>query len=506
MNQLKKLNEIYDEIHKQFVEVSKLSWTQYTAGYDFGVQEAYEKAVEKLKDKKNYEAIQSCLELELSPVDSRRVEIVQNMFQPYHLSKELNTLDSEIKRKVNELSKVLNTFRYSFNGQTVSSVDLSQILSSNPDREMRKKAYFARNQINKAMIDAGFLDLLELRKEYAKAYGSENFVTHMLEKNELDPSTFEGWKEQLHESLPKMNQARTRFAQEYLKDDQIMPWDEAYIDSKVAPSLNKQVDMSEYYTNIQELFNIFDIDISKFNITYDIFPRANKSEWGYNFPVETAKDSRILANVKNRYFEYGVLLHETGHAVHSFLLDPEEKILNKGVSGIISEGIANLFQGFLYSPVFYEKFFEDKNTVERQFTNLKEYKKLNSLRAVNRIFLDHKMYTTKLNSLDDVHQLYWNNQKELLDENPFDMDPPWAYIIHFTTHPIYLHNYFMGDVTCEMLSKVFERKFDASMVEKPKEFGQFLINEVIKPSGTYKYNDLFKKISGEEFSLKYMLD
>jgi hypothetical protein len=47
----------------------------------------------------------------------------------------------------------------------------------------------------------------------------------------------------------------------------------------------------------------------------------------------------------------------TGHAVHSFLLNPDEEILNLGVSGIISDGIANLFQGFLYSPVFYKKFF-----------------------------------------------------------------------------------------------------------------------------------------------------
>lgn len=70
-----------------------------------------------------------------------------------------------------------------------------------------------------------------------------------------------------------------------------------------------------------------------------------------------------------------------------------------------------------------------------------------------------------------------------------------------------MHNYFMGDVTCEMLKKVFYKKYNVnSVAEKPKEFGDFLINEVIKPSGLYKYEELFERISGEKFSLKWYLE
>jgi oligoendopeptidase F len=499
-----KLEEIYNNIHKNSVDYMKLNWTLYTAGYDFGIKDQYGKLVETLKDEKSFNEVQKYIEQDLSPIEKRKAELVYNTFKPYHLSNELNELDAAIQQKTNELSKVLNTFRFKFEGKEVSSVDLDQVLSSDENRKRREDAYFAKNQINKALVDAGFIELVNLRKEYAKLYGAKDFIAYKLEENELDSSIFENWLPQLHSLLPKMEEVRGKYANEFLNDDRIMPWDEKYIDTRIAPSLDVSVDMSDYYGNIRDLFKIFEIDIDQFNITYDIFPRANKSEWGYNFPIETARDSRILANVKNKYHEYGVLLHETGHAVHSFLLDPEEEILNKGVSGIISEGIANLFQGFLYSPAFYNKFFKDSG-VSEEFAKLKEYRKSNSLRAINRIFFDHSLYKNDIATLEDIYDVYWKNQKAVLNEDPFGAEPPWAYMIHFTTHPIYLHNYFMGDVTCEMLSKVFKQKYGADIIDKPKVFGEFLINEVIKPSGRYKYNELFKKISGEDFSLKFML-
>lgn len=503
---MKKLTELASELGVRKAEYSRLNWTMYTTGYDFGIQGAYGKITEMMKDKENFNLIESYINQDLSATDKRRVEILHKGFKPFHLSDELNELNLKIQQKTSELSKILNSFRYQLGGKEVSAVELAQVLSMDSDREKRKEAYFARNQINGLMIENGFIDLINLRKEYARQAGAADFVAYKLEENELDKDLFDSWQSELQEILPQMNEGRKKFAQEFLGEDEIMPWDEQYIQSQIAPSLNETVDMSEYYTNIQELFSSFGIDLPSMNITYDIFPRANKSEWGYNFTVETGKDSRILANVKNKYFEYGVLLHETGHGVHSFLLDPEEPILNDGVSGIISEGIANLFQGFLYSPAFYGKFFKDGEKAGEEFARLKEYQKLNSLRSISRILFDHSLYKNDIASLDDIHDLYWENQLAVLGEGALDQSPPWAYMIHFTTHPIYLHNYFMGDVTCAMLEQVFKEKHGASMEEMPEQFGEFLRTEVIEPSGTLKYNDLFKKISGRDFSLKYLMD
>ena len=502
---MERLLSMSKKLNEMGTNLSRLAWVQYTVGYDFGIEQAYKEMNDFLQDKSNYELVLEYMNRDdLDPVNKRRVEIAYNGIKQYHLNDELNELNMRIQKKTNELSMILNTFRFKLDGKEVSSVELTQILSNEDDRELRKKAYFARNQINQALVDGGFIDLINMRKEYAVKYGDKDFVEHMLKQNELSPTIFDNWRGDLKAHIDDLNSKRRKYAKKFLNVDEMMPWDEDYILAKIAPAQNSTVDMSNYYEKLRKFFLNFGLDLDEYNITYDIFSRKNKSEWGYNFPIEAGVDSRILANVKNKYHEYGVLLHETGHGIHSFLLKPEEILLNQGVSGIVTEGIANLFGGFLYDELFYKSFFD--NSVEEQFKELSEYKKLNYLRFVGNIFFDHELYRNDIKSLDDIHNLYFKVYGELFGDKPSIEAPPFAYRIHYTTHPIYMHNYFMGDVTCEMIRKVFCKKYGVSSVsEKPKEFGEFLISEVIDVSGLYKYEELFKRISGEEFSLKWYL-
>jgi len=502
---MEKILEFANRLADMETNLAKLEWVQYTVGYDFGIEEAYKELNEFLEDKANFELVLEYKNIDLDPVNKRRVEIAYESIKPYHLSDELNELNITIQKKTNELSMILNTFRFKLDGKDVSSVDLTQILSIEDNRELRKKAYFARNQINQPLIDGGFIDLINMRKEYAKLNGDKDFVEYSLKQNELNPDIFDGWKDDIKSQLDNLNAKRKEYAKKFLNSDEMMPWDEDYVKTKISPSQNLTVDMSSYYEVLRGFFLKFGLDLDEFNITYDIFSRKNKSEWGYNFPIKDGVDSRILANVKNKYQEYEVLLHETGHGIHSFLLNPEEVLLNQGVSGIIAEGIANLFGGFLYDEMFYSNFFD--KSIDSEFKELAEYEKLNYLRFIGNIFFDHELYRNDIKSIDDIYNLYFKVFGDLFGDKTLDEAPPFAYRIHYTTHPIYMHNYFMGDVTCEMIRKVFCKNHGVENIsDKPKEFGEFLINEVINPSGLYKYEELFKKISGEEFSLKWYVN
>ncbi len=504
---IKDLVKISEELNKLFVQSSKLGWVYYTTGYDFGITELRDKINEKFRSKEEFEIVKKYFEkIDLNATDKRKAEIMYDAYKYHHYSDEVNKLTEDISKLTNELSGILNNHRSKINGVEISSVELAQILSSSPDSEKRKQAYLARAQVNKPLVEGGFIELVKMRKELAKLLKFDNFVDFKLDDDGLTKDVFKDWKQQLHQMLPKMNESRSEVAKKFVKNDILMPWDEAYVSSKIAPSLNEKVDMSEYYSILRTFFLKFGVDISKYNITYDIFSRANKSEWGYNFPIDTAKDTRVLANVKNQFNEFGVLLHETGHAVHSYIKDPEEKILNMGISGIITEGIANLFGSLMYHEDFYGDILQDKNKAKEEFKLYKAYSKSNSLRAIASIMFDQNIYLNKLETINDINELVINTNRDYLKEEPVVEEYPWAYRIHHTTHPIYLHNYFMGDVTCEMLRKVFIEKLKCEeIMDKPVEFFEFLNDTVVKPSGLYKYPEMFRKISGDEFSLKYML-
>jgi oligoendopeptidase F len=501
-----KATAIAAELERRAVKLARLEWTQYTTGFDFGVNQAERRYTAVLKDKGNYRAVLGLLERGLRPLDRRRAGIMALHFKPFHLSPKLNRLDDRIRAKQTELSKVLNGHRSSINGREVRATEIARILRSSPDRALRRKAFLARAQVNEPLVEAGFLELIKLRREFAGLYGARDFVNYKLEMDELSPRVFERWEEQAAGLRVAYRKIASALGRRFLGDERVKPWDSAFLGASLAPQLNAPVDMSGSYEALRGLFLSLGFDLDRHNITYDIFPRRHKSEWGYNFTIERGRDTRVLANVEGRYQETGVLLHETGHAVHSFALDPEDVMLNMGVSGIVTEGVANLFGGFQLHRAFYRGFFRGEMAgADAAFARLRKYQRASAFTAMAGILFDQELYRHDLGSLDDVNQLYWQVDRKILGEEPYADQPAWGYRIHHTTHPVYLHNYFLGDLTNEMLKRVFcKRHRVGDVMERPKEFGDFVRKEVMKPSGRWPFLELFERISGEPFSLKWL--
>lgn len=503
------LERIGRELSGKRRDYGRLNWTKYTTGFDFGIDEAYAGIVEFLRDETRWNTIQEAADNPSDTLEARKAEILRKAFRPFHLSQEMTKLASEMQRLTSRLSAVLNTHRFKVDGVEKSGPDIGRILSESIDRELRRKAFLSRTSVAEPLIENGFLDLLHMRREYAEGMGRENFVSHSLEEQELDPRLFDSWPAEVKRAVPAMMNTRAEFASEFTGSDEVMPWDEAYIASAIAPQLHQEVDMSGFLNPIADLFQMFGFDIGSMNITYDIFPRKHKSEWGYNFPIETGSDSRILANVSNRFNEFRVLLHETGHGVHSFTSSPDEAVLNMGISGITSEGIANLFGSFRTREVFYGRFFsgEDLKKARISFGRLDKWARASQLLNVGRILFDAGLHTGNPTSLKEIEDMRWRTEKELFGTPPYADRPVWANTIHHTTHPVYLHNYLLGDLMCDMLETVFlKREGLGDLTEKAGEFGEFLREEVIAPSGRYTFPELFRRISGEDLSLSLLVN
>ncbi len=504
---MKQIHKIASQLENFDIIHSQRLWAMYTTGIDFGVEEAALKRTAFLKDKANFTIITKFMSKELEPTDKRGVQILHQKFKWHHVSGKANKLFAEIEKLETSLSDLLNKHRVEIDGIAVDTTQISKILNENPDRELRKKAFLARAQVNKLLVDAGFLQLIELRKEYAAACKAKDFISLRLESDELDTTQFDGWADELRKRKKDLRKKEQDLAQKILGVEDMMAWDYGYTKNLLCRDNNAKVDIGNFFEPIAKTFAAYGWDIGKLNLTYDVFPRKNKSEWGYNFTIHPGKDSRVLANVNDRFASFDVLLHETAHGVHFLSLNPEQRLLNMGVSGIVAEGFANFFGGLSYQKEFVTQVFgRDSQDKLKAFGDLSRFKDFMQFIAVTKTLFDHELYRANLKTNEDIVALRNEMGKDLIDQPGFDGETPWANLIHHTVAPIYLHNYFLGDVMTANMKRSFKKQYGSNAEDSPKRFGRYWRDKVLSPSGRLPFPALHESVSGSKLKLGPYLD
>ena len=54
---MERLEKLALELKELNANLSRITWVQYTVGYDFGIEEAYKKVNDFLEDNKNYAVV-----------------------------------------------------------------------------------------------------------------------------------------------------------------------------------------------------------------------------------------------------------------------------------------------------------------------------------------------------------------------------------------------------------------------------------------------------------------
>ena len=184
--------------------------------------------------------------------------------------------------------------------------------------------------------------------------------------------------------------------------------------------------------------------------------------------------------------------------------------MNQGVSGIVAEGFANFFGDLAYSKEFLSEVFAGHSTsiseIEASFRDVKRLADLRSIGSMATTIFDQELYRKEIRSLSDIHDLKWSIDRDLLGEEPYADEPLWGHLIHHTTAPIYLHNYFLGDVMCLNMKDVFQRRTGSTAESRPIEFGAFWKEKVLGPSGRYPFLELYEKVCEEPLHISRYLD
>jgi len=113
----------------------------------------------------------------------------------------------------------------------------------------------------------------------------------------------------------------------------------------------------------------------------------------------------------------------------------------------------------------------------------------------------------------DLNALWWSlvEKYQMVSRPEGRNEPDWASKIHVVSHPVYYHNYMLGELLASQLDHVLQNRVlnadgGRATMNGRGEVGEFLIDEFFKPGKRYRWDDLIARATGEPLNPKYFVD
>ncbi len=243
-------------------------------------------------------------------------------------------LQSELSVLQQQYGVISGKMTVEVNGQEYTLQQAAKLLES-PDRELRETVYRKVNERriqDKEALNDLYTKLVEKRQQVANNAGFDNYRDYKFK----ELGRFDYTKEdcyQFHEAvkqhvLPLVNEIYKR-KKEKLGLETLKPWDLEAQPAGIKPLTPfKSGDelLEKSIRCFQEVRPFFADCLRKMNEMkrFDLDSRKGKAPGGYNCPLAETGAPFIFMNAAGQMSDVTTMVHEGGHAVHSFLAHPLE--------------------------------------------------------------------------------------------------------------------------------------------------------------------------------------
>ena len=237
-------------------------------------------------------------------------------------------LSAQLSRLITEWSKLIGAMTVEWDGTEKTPSQLLPFLEAN-DRNVRERAFKLRAKpyIEKRDVIASIFDrMYDLRQQTAKNAGFDNYRDYAhQEKNRFayTPDDCARFHEAVEEAiLPAVQRINDRRRQQ-MKLDRLRPWDMS-VDPLGRPALKPFADMETFIDRAASVFGHVDPDFRRYYETMvdakllDLENRKGKAPGAYSQSLNFRKQPLIFMNAVGIDDDVRTLLHESGHAFHSF--------------------------------------------------------------------------------------------------------------------------------------------------------------------------------------------
>jgi oligoendopeptidase F len=237
-------------------------------------------------------------------------------------------LSAELSKLTTEWSKLIGAMTVEWDGAEKTPSQLLPFLES-ADRDVRERAFKVRATpyIEKRDTIAGIFDrMYDLRRQTARNAGFDNFRDYAhQEKNRFSytPEDCMRFHAAVEEAvLPAAERIHERRRLE-MKLERLRPWDTA-VDPRGRPALEPFADIATLIDRAASVFGHVDSDFRGYYETMvdakllDLENRKGKAPGAYSQTLSFRKQPLIFMNAVGVDDDVRTLLHESGHAFHSF--------------------------------------------------------------------------------------------------------------------------------------------------------------------------------------------
>ncbi|WDF56816.1 M3 family oligoendopeptidase [Mucilaginibacter sp. KACC 22063] len=238
-------------------------------------------------------------------------------------------LQTEIQVEQQKYQSITGSMSVEIDGKEFTLEQAAAILK-NIDRSKRQEAWekiTGRRLQSKDELDSLFDHLRSLRHKVALNAGFENFRDYMFQalgRFDYTPQDCYAFHEAIEREVVPVLREQAEKRKEALALDSLKPWDMDVDITGQAPLKpfqdgNELIEKSiQCFSNISRYLGER-LEIMKENGLFDVESRKGKAPGGYNYPLAETGAPFIFMNSANTFRDLTTMVHEGGHAVHTFL-------------------------------------------------------------------------------------------------------------------------------------------------------------------------------------------
>ncbi len=282
-------------------------------------------------------------------------------------------LQTELQVEQQKYQGITGAMCVTLNGQEYTLEQASNFLKD-LDRPIRQEAWEGitkRRLEDKEKLDELFDRLKGLRHQVALNANFENFRDYMfaaLGRFDYTPQDCFDFHDAIEKEVVPFLAEQAEERKERLKLNTLKPWDtEVDTSGKLAlkpfESGEELIEKSTCCFNKLDTFLGSRLEIMKANNLFDVESRKGKAAGGYNYPLAETGAPFIFMNSANSFRDLTTMVHEGGHAVHTFLTADLELNDFKHCSSEVAE-LASMSME-LISMDHWDEFFKDEAELKR---------------------------------------------------------------------------------------------------------------------------------------------